>query len=402
MEQTIDRLHALFLRLLKSLPSGMERSLMQEINWNSRLIGIRGARGVGKTTLMLQHIRREFSGKLNKVLYVSLDSIWFSGNSILELADTFSRQGGEYLFLDEVHKYPEWSVELKNMYDAYPDLKVVFTGSSLLDILNSRADLSRRAVSYNLQGLSFREYLALQTGAILPQLTLSEILHHNEAIFSNWSDSIKPFVWFRAYLKTGYYPFFQEQPDTYYQKIREITNMILEIELPLLRKVEVSYVYRIRQLLNIISQSVPFVPNISALSSKMGIERSTLLAYLHYLDEVKLCLNLYKEAGGVSKLQKPQKIYLENPNLFYALSGDTGNIGAIRETFFANQVSYRHRIQYSEKGDFRVDDQFTFEIGGANKTRRQIHDVSESRVVADDIEWGRNHKIPLWMFGCLY
>ena len=402
MEQTIDRLHALFLRLLKSLPSGMERSLMQEINWNSRLIGIRGARGVGKTTLMLQHIRREFSGKLNKVLYVSLDSIWFSGNSILELADTFSRQGGEYLFLDEVHKYPEWSVELKNMYDAYPDLKVVFTGSSLLDILNSRADLSRRAVSYNLQGLSFREYLELQTGAILPQLTLSEILHHNEAIFSNWSDSIKPFVWFRAYLKTGYYPFFQEQPDTYYQKIREITNMILEIELPLLRKVEVSYVYRIRQLLNIISQSVPFVPNISALSSKMGIERSTLLAYLHYLDEVKLCLNLYKEAGGVSKLQKPQKIYLENPNLFYALSGDTGNIGAIRETFFANQVSYRHRIQYSEKGDFRVDDQFTFEIGGANKTRRQIHDVSESRVVADDIEWGRNHKIPLWMFGCLY
>ena len=402
MEQTIDRLHALFLRLLKSLPSGMERSLMQEINWNSRLIGIRGARGVGKTTLMLQHIRREFSGKLNKVLYVSLDSIWFSGNSILELADTFSRQGGEYLFLDEVHKYPEWSVELKNMYDAYPDLKVVFTGSSLLDILNSSADLSRRAVSYNLQGLSFREYLALQTGAILPQLTLSEILHHNEAIFSNWSDSIKPFVWFRAYLKTGYYPFFQEQPDTYYQKIREITNMILEIELPLLRKVEVSYVYRIRQLLNIISQSVPFVPNISALSSKMGIERSTLLAYLHYLDEVKLCLNLYKEAGGVSKLQKPQKIYLENPNLFYALSGDTGNMGAIRETFFANQVSYRHRIQYSEKGDFRVDDQFTFEIGGANKTRRQIHDLSESRVVADDIEWGRNHKIPLWMFGCLY
>jgi len=178
--------------------------------------------------------------------------------------------------------------------------------------------------------------------------------------------------------------------------------MILEIELPLLRKVEVSYVYRIRQLLNIISQSVPFVPNISALSSKMGIERSTLLAYIHYLDEVKLCLNLYKEAGGVSKLQKPQKIYLENPNLFYALSGDTGNIGAIRETFFANQVSYRHRIQYSEKGDFRVDDQFTFEIGGANKTLRQIHDVSESRVVADDIEWGRNHKIPLWMFGCLY
>lgn len=402
MEQTIDRLHALFLRLLTSLPSGMERSLMQEINWNSRLIGIRGARGVGKTTLMLQHIRREFSGKLNKVLYVSLDSIWFSGNSILELADTFSRQGGEYLFLDEVHKYPEWSVELKNIYDAYPDLKVVFTGSSLLDILNSRADLSRRAVSYNLQGLSFREYLELQTGAILPKLTLSEILHHNEAIFSNWSDSIKPFVWFRAYLKNGYYPFFQEQPDTYYQKIREITNMILEIELPLLRKVEVSYVYRIRQLLNIISQSVPFVPNISALSSKMGIERSTLLAYLHYLDEVKLCLNLYKEAGGVSKLQKPQKIYLENPNLFYALSGDTGNIGAIRETFFANQVSYRHRIQYSEKGDFRVDDQFTFEIGGANKTRRQIHDLSESRVVADDIEWGRNHKIPLWMFGCLY
>lgn len=402
MEQTIDRLHALFLRLLKSLPSGMERSLMQEINWDSRLIGIRGARGVGKTTLMLQYIRRELSGKLNKVLYVSLDSIWFSGNSLLELADTFHRQGGEYLFLDEVHKYPEWSVELKNIYDGYPDLRVVFTGSSLLDILNSRADLSRRAVSYNLQGLSFREFMELQTGTKLPRMTLPEILYPNEEIFSAWPDSVKPLTWFREYLKTGYYPFFREQPDTYYQKIREITNMILEIELPLLRKVEVSYVYRIRQLLNIISQSVPFVPNISALSAKMGIERSTLLAYLHYLEEVKLSLNLYKEAGGVSKLQKPQKIYLENPNLYFALAGESGNIGAIRETFFANQVSYRHTIQYSERGDFRVDEQFTFEIGGANKTRRQIHDLADSWVVSDDIEWGRNNKIPLWMFGCLY
>ena len=293
-------------------------------------------------------------------------------------------------------------MELKNIYDGYPELKVVFTGSSLLDILNSRADLSRRAVSYNLQGLSFREFMVLQTGTELPRMTLPDLLHHNQEIFSVWPDAVKPMAWFKEYLKTGYYPFFREQSDTYHQRIREITNMILEIELPLLRKVEVSYVYRIRQLLNIISQSVPFVPNISALSAKMGIERSTLLAYLHYLDEVKLTLNLYKEAGGISKLQKPQKVYLENPNLYYALAGESGNTGAIRETFFANQVAYKHTLQYSEKGDFRVDDQFTFEIGGANKTRRQIHDLTESWVVADDIEWGRNNKIPLWMFGCLY
>jgi len=402
VKTTIDRLVEQFRRLLQATPMHLERSLMTEINWDARLIGIKGARGVGKTTLLLQYIRKNLSDRLNETLYISLDSVWLAEFSMTELVNSFTQQGGKYLFLDEVHKYSNWAQELKNIYDAYPEIHLVFTGSSLLDILNARADLSRRAVVYSLQGLSFREFLSLQSGHSFSPVTLTDILKHHTDISSDTLNKVKPLAYFYEYLKGGYYPFYQEQPDLYHQKIREVSNMIMEIELPLLRKVEMSYVPRIKQLLYIISQSVPFVPNVSKLSVKMGIQRNTLLAYLHYLDEVKLTLNLFKESGGISKLQKPVKIYLENTNLSYAFSGEDSNRGNLRETFFINQLSYRHRVEYSEQGDFRIEGKYTIEVGGKNKDKRQITGLSDAYIAADEIEFGWNEKIPLWMFGFLY
>lgn len=402
MKENLEQLTSQFRKLIQNTPTKLLRSLMVDINWDARLIGIKGSRGVGKTTLVLQYIKLNFTKRLNEALYVSLDSIWFADNSLLELADNFVKHGGKYLFLDEVHKYPNWSQELKNIYDGYPELNIVFTGSSLLDILNARADLSRRAVVYTLQGLSFREYLAMQTGEEFAQLTLSEVLGRHEEIAPEILEKVKPLAHFKDYLAFGYFPFYFEQPDLYYPKLREVVNMILEIELPLLRAVDISYIPRVKQLLYIISQSVPFVPNVTKLSEKIGIQRVTLLSYLHYLDEVKLTKNLFKESGGISRLQKPVKIYLENTNLMYALVSEDINPGNLRETFFTNQLSYRHHVQYSKQGDFLVDEKYTFEVGGKGKDADQLRGLSNAFIAADDIEYGYRNKIPLWLFGFIY
>jgi len=378
------------------------RSALYEIQWNSRLIGIKGARGVGKTTLLLQYIKLKLASELDNSLYVSLDSLWFAENSLLDLADSFVKQGGKYLFLDEVHKYPNWSQELKNIYDDHLQLKVVFTGSSLLEILNARADLSRRAIIYTMQGLSFREYLMIETGADLKAYKLEEVLTGHTALASEVLEKVKPLAHFSKYLKSGYYPFYLEQPDIYFMRLNEIVNMMLEIELPLLRGLDVGYVSRIKQLLYIISQSVPFIPNVSKLSDKIGIQRSTLLGYLHYLEEIKLTINLFKEAGGISKLQKPLKIYLENTNLMYALGPGEVNKGNLRETFFANQIREQHSGSYTAKGDFLIDGKYIFEIGGKDKTRKQIKDLNNAFIAADELEYGYQNKIPLWLFGFLY
>ncbi len=398
MEQFIEQ----YRNKLKYTPTEVVRSTLNEIQWNSRLIGIKGARGVGKTTLLLQYIKLKLVNELDNSLYVSLDSLWFAENSLLDLADSFVKQGGKYLFLDEVHKYPNWSQELKNIYDDHLQLKVVFTGSSLLEILNARADLSRRAIIYTMQGLSFREYLMIETGADLKAYKLEEVLTGHTALASEVLEKVKPLAHFSKYLKSGYYPFYLEQPDVYFIRLNEIVNMMLEIELPLLRGLDVGYVSRIKQLLYIISQSVPFIPNVSKLSDKIGIQRSTLLGYLHYLEEIKLTINLFKEAGGISKLQKPLKIYLENTNLMYALGPGEVNKGNLRETFFANQIRQQHSGSYTAKGDFLIDGKYIFEIGGKDKTRKQIKDLNNAFIAADDIEYGYQNKIPLWLFGFLY
>jgi len=379
------------------------RSLMDEINWEARMIGIKGARGVGKTTLMLQYIKKHFEHD-PAVLYVSLDDIWFSDNKLADLADRFVKQGGKLLFLDEVHKYPGWSGELKNIYDDLPELKIVFTGSSLLEILNARADLSRRAIIYRMQGLSFREYLNFELGLKLNSHSLDEVLHNHLKISSEVTSEIKPLKHFSRYLREGYYPFYKEIPELYYTRLGEIINMIIEIELPLLRGVDVSYSSKLKQMLLIISESAPFIPNISKLSERTGINRNTFISYLNFLCEAGLLQNLYRDSRGITRLQKPEKIFLENTNIAFALGNGLPEKGNIRETFFANQLSYSHSLTIPENGDFLADNSRTFEIGGRGKDNKQLNKatVNNGFIASDDIEFGNGNKIPLWMFGFLY
>ncbi len=398
----MDSLISKFYKKLDATTTDFVRDTIHKVNWDARLVGIKGARGIGKTTLLLQYIKLHLSNHLERTLYVSLDSIWFNTNSLIDLVDDFSKKGGEYLFLDEVHKYPGWSQVLKNIYDDYPNLKVVFTGSSLLEILNARADLSRRAIVYEMQGFSFREYLRMETGIDFEILSLDQILknHVNEAV--KIQQKVKPFQYFETYLQQGYYPFYMEQPELYEIRLGEVVNMMLEIELPLLRGVELAYIAKIKQLLVIIAESVPFVPNVSKLSEKIVINRATLLSYLHYLSEIGLTRNLFKESYGISRLQKPAKVYLENTNLIYLLAKQNANVGNSRETFFINQLVHKHKVTYTEQTDFKVDDTYFFEIGGKNKTSKQIAMLENSYVVADDIEYGFQNKIPLWLFGFMY
>lgn len=398
MENFIAQFH----RKLDRIDTHFTRSLMDDINWNARLVGIKGARGIGKTTLLLQYIKLNLADRLNEVLYVSLDAMWFNTNSLLSLVSEFEKKGGKYLFVDEVHKYEGWAQELKNIYDDYPDLQVVFTGSSLLEILNARADLSRRAITYKMQGLSFREYLAIESGASFERLTLDDLLIRHTEIAREINRQIKPFAYFENYLQYGYYPFYKEELDLYYSRLEEVLNLMLEIELPLLRNIDIAYVGKIKQLLTVIAESVPFTPNISKLSEKIGINRATLLSYLHYLDEIDLTRNLFKLGEGTNILQKPLKVFLENTNIVYVLARGNANKGNLRETFFSNQVGYRHDIAYAEKGDFFVKNKHTFEIGGKGKSVNQIAAVKDAYIAADDITHGFGNKIPLWLFGFLY
>lgn len=398
----MDDLFEKYQKKIQNTSTLFVRSFIDDVNWDARLIGIKGARGVGKTTLLLQYMKLHLNNELEKSLYVSLDSVAFINRNLVDLADQFVKKGGRYLFLDEVHKYANWAQELKNIYDDYPELKVVFTGSSLLEILNARADLSRRALIYTMQGLSFREYLSLETGKPFKRLSLEQLLEQHVAAAQLINMEIKPFQYFEKYLQQGYYPFYREQPENYAQRLEEIINMMLEIELPLLRGVDLGYIHKVKQLLAIISESVPFIPNVSNLSVKMGINRATLMNYLHYLAEIGLTINLYKDAKGNSKLQKPSKIYLENTNLMYVLSPSKANTGNVRETFFANQLGYKHQLSYHEKADFFVDETYTFEIGGKDKSSKQIMNLENGYIVSDTIEYGYQNKIPLWLFGFLY
>lgn len=397
----MEKLREKFYRKLNATSTNFVRSLMEESAWDARLIGVKGARGVGKTTLMLQYIKLHVKAN-ESVLYVSLDDLWFADNKLTDFTEQFVKEGGRFLFLDEVHKYPNWSQEIKNIYDDFPDLQIVFTGSSLLEILNARADLSRRAVVYNMQGLSYREYLNLTQKKQLPAYTLNEILQKHSSIAQQITKHIKPLQFFKKYLESGYYPFFKEMPELYHHRIEEVSNLILEIELPLIKKVDMAYVTKLKQLLQIIAESVPFVPNVSKLSERIGINRNTLITYLFFLQEAHLTRNVYKNASGITQLQKPDKLYLENTNLAFTFGKADTDTGNRRETFFANQLGYKHRLEYTDEGDFKINRKYIFEIGGKNKTKKQIKAVKNNFVVRDDLEIGSGNTIPLWLFGFLY
>jgi predicted AAA+ superfamily ATPase len=398
----MDRLIEQFRRKMALTQGASIRSIDKEIAWDARLVGIRGARGVGKTTLLLQHIKNTFADDLQSVLYASLDNLWFAEHSLIDFADEFYKQGGKFLFLDEVHKYPDWARTIKSIYDDYPDLHIVFTGSSLLEILDARADLSRRALMYEMQGLSFREFLNFQTGSAFEPIPLETLLKEHEAMAREIVQRVKPFKYFSTYLRIGYYPYYLESQEHYYQRLEETIMMILELELPLLRHVDIAYVPKLKQLLGIIAESSPFIPNISKLSDRMIIHRQTLLSYLQFLGESKLTHSLFRTTRGIGALQKPDKLYLDNTNVAYLLRGELADTGAMRETFLLNQLAKDYSVAYTETGDFLVDELTTIEVGGKNKTRRQIKDVSEGYIAADNLEYGFGKKVPLWLFGFLY
>jgi predicted AAA+ superfamily ATPase len=399
METLFEKFH----KKLASTSTDFTRSVMHEIAWNeARLIGLKGARGVGKTTLLFQYIKLHLSDKIGEVLYISLDNLFFNNNNLLALIDQFVKRGGNYLFIDEVHRYPNWSQELKNAYDDYPELRIVFTGSSMLEILNARADLSRRAVVYTMGGLSFREYLSIKNIHTFKQYTLVDILNNHQEYAIQISKEIRPLQWFQGYLEGGYYPYFIESESLYRNKVEEVVRMMLEIELPALRGLENQYILKIKQLLMVLAESVPFTPNVSKLAERIGINRNTLIAYLKNLQDVGLTMHLFSESTGITRLQKPEKIYLENTNLMYALNPNQVNTGNIRETFWMNQLSQLHNVTLPQHGDFLIDNQYTFEIGGKSKSSKQIKEINDAYIVKDDIEIGSAGVIPLWLFGFLY
>jgi len=398
----MESLRAKHINILKGVTLSFQRYLLSQLPWKERLIGIKGSRGVGKTTLLLQYIKLHYGVLADKALYVSLDDLYFTEYNLTDFVSEFVAKGGEHLFLDEVHKYKNWSIELKNIYDSYPKLQIVFTGSSLLEILNARSDLSRRALVYNMQGLSFREFLNFYYKTNFKPLNLSDILNNHVKIAVEITDKIKVLKHFHTYLKVGYFPFYNQNETLYYQRLQEIINMILEVELPLLRNTDISIISKIKQLLYVISQSVPFKPNISALANKIKTTRKTLLEYLHYLNDANVLKSLNKNNFGVSILQKPEKLYFENTNYLYAIKSDNPNIGSLRELFFLNQLSQNHKLTYPDKGDFNVDDRYIFEVGGKDKTNKQIAGIANAFIAADNIEFGYENKIPLWLFGFLY
>ena len=398
----MEQLQAQHLRLLSNLSAKYERSLAGKINWEARLIAIRGARGVGKTTMLLQYIKKKYGSDLQTALYASLDHLYFTRHSLLELAEEFHKRGGRCLCLDEVHKYEGWSREIKNIYDGFPDLHIVFTGSSLLNILNAEADLSRRCVSYDMQGLSFREYLLFKENLSLPVISLDDALHHSLEVSEEVVAVCKPLKYFSQYLREGYYPFFLETNIDYLTQVQKIVNLILEIELPQLSNVDIANVRKLRSLLSVVSSGVPFAVDISKMAQTAELNRNTIVSYLAHLGRARLLNLLYSDALNLKRMQKPDKIYMENCNLLHALSLTNVEVGTERETFFVNQMAYQHQTEYSKHGDFLIDGTYTIEVGGPSKDGKQIADVESSFIAADNIEYALGNKIPLWLFGFLY
>ncbi len=380
-------------KLIKETDTGFLRYMYDEINWQSRMIGLIGPRGVGKTTLVLQYIKQNLNP--TDTLYVTAEDFYFVGNRITELVDTFVKYGGKYLFIDEIHKYKDWAKELKLIYDYHKDLKVVFTGSSVLDIKKGTSDLSRRAIIYNMQGLSFREYLKLFHNIYANTYSLEEILQHKVEI----AEMDRPLPLFADYLKRGYYPFVLEEH--FDIRLGQIINQTLENDIPMYANMNVATGRKLKQLLAIISKSTPFKPNMSKIAELLSASRNNISDYCLYIEEAGMIAQLRDNTGGIRGLGKVAKIYLDNTNLIYSLAEDTSNIGNIRETFFLNQMRVKHDVFTSPVSDFMIADK-TFQVGGKNKGQKQIKEIENGYIVKDDIENGFLNIIPLWQLGLTY
>ncbi len=403
MSNRNDKMEVLFEfqeNILRNVKNEFRRYLHERINWNQRMIAIKGPRGAGKTTLMLQYVKYDL-GLPETALYITADHTWFYNHTLLETANDWYKQGGKLLIIDEVHKYKNWSVELKNIYDGLPELKIIFSASSALDIYRGEADLSRRVVSYMLAGLSFREYLQFSYKVNFDPVTIDDISTKHRNLSRKINEKLRPLPAFRKYTEVGYLPIFMEGEDSYLLKLNQVINTIVDTDLAYIAAYNSGTANKVKKLLAVIAESVPFKPNIAALSRKLDLSRDSVYQYIYQLADARLLNTLSSEGKGVSTLQKPDKIYLENTNLAYALKSNP-DIGNVRETFVFNQLHNAGLQVYSPKaGDF-VFDGYTLEIGGKNKTTTQVKHLDNYLIVSDDIEVGTGNKVPIWLFGFLY
>ncbi len=389
----MEKLLVYYHKLIRETDTSFFRYIYEEINWKSRMIGITGPRGVGKTTMVLQHIKKDLNPA--EALYVTAEDFYFADHRLLDLADRFVKQGGKYLFIDEIHKYGDWAQELKLIYDYHSSLNVVFTGSSVLDLKKGVSDLSRRAVMYHMQGLSFREYLRLFHNVASQSYTLDQILGHEVDL----PEIPHPLPYFADYLKRGYYPFALEED--FELRLQQIINQTLETDIPMFAGMNVSTGRKLKNLLAIIAKSVPFKPNMNTIATTLSASRNNIANYLLYIEEAGMIAQLRNATGGIRGLGKVDKVYLDNTNLVKSLGGDNSDIGNIRETFFFNQLRVKNDVISSQVADFQIDG-MTFEVGGRNKGLKQIREVVDGYVVKDDLEHGFRNTIPLWQLGMTY
>jgi hypothetical protein len=372
---------------------GFVRYKYNTIDWNLRMIGLVGPRGVGKSTLLLQHIMKE--KEKQKALYISADSSYFAQHTLVEVATSFVKEGGTHLYIDEIHKYQHWSTELKEIYDGHPSLNIIFTGSSVLDLLRGQADLSRRAVMYTMQGLSFREYLEMFHGIKMPVYTVEDVIANevDPTIVQH------PLPLFRQYLRDGYYPFSKE--GAFLSRVDQVVTQTLEVDIPQYTSMSVSTGRKLRRLMSIVTQNAPFKPDYSSIANALGISRNVVPDYLHYMERAGMIGQLRDETGGLRSLGKVEKVYVDNTNLMYALNPSNANVGNLRETFFYNQTRVVRDVISSKISDFVIGEH-TFEVGGKGKQGKQIEDIDNGYLVKDDIEYGCGRTVPLWTFGLLY
>lgn len=389
----MEQLFEYFNRKLEETPTDLVRYMYDRIAWNGHALGLVGPRGVGKSTLLLQHIKQELNTK--ESLYVSADHLYFSSHRLVDVADSFYKMGGKHLFIDEIHKYEGWSAEVKQIFDSYADLQLIISGSSILEITKGMADLSRRVPIYEMQGLSFREYLHLFHGIRMQPIGWEQLLNHSYEI-----PGVKhPLPLFQDYLRRGYYPFGGDP--AFDLELTQVVEQTMESDIPLYLNANVSVGRKLKQLLMIIAESVPFKPVMQKLADLTGIGRNNVQDYLHYIERAGMIVQLRNATGGIRGLGKTEKIYLDNTNLIYVLAPKRADIGNVRETFFMNQLRVVDDVMCSPVSDFLVDGR-TFEIGGRKKGQKQIAEVADGFVVKDDIETGYANVLPLWAFGLMY
>lgn len=377
------------------------RSIWEDLDWSEKLLFVRGARGVGKSTMILQYIKNRFEIGA-EALYITMDSLNLSGRSLVDIARKHQNLGGTHLYIDEIHKYEGWSKELKNINDQYTRLHVVVSGSSIFQLNQGEADLSRRAVTYNMEGLSFREFIEFQTGEKIESITLEDLLKNHLEISMEISNKINPLILFKDYIQFGYYPFYLEGTKSFRQKLNNAINQSIEQDILQIKEVEVTNINKIKKLLYTLAVNVPFKPNSSKLAEGMDLNRQTLNLYLNYLNEARIINNLYTSGKSYSLISKPEKIYLDNTNLCFLVPESRTSMANLRETFFINQVSKKYTVNTSDKGDFLIDNKYIFEVGGSNKKFKQIDKIPNSFTAIDEELTGYNNKIPLWLFGFLY